>query len=116
MSVLRTNGPLVYLFIYLFIYLSLYAICLNIDIHDKTVIGYFQVYALSISQIVYVINGKNKKAIVNVVIYWLLCFEQVYNKRIDLLNKGSLGGRLIIFALFIINRLIISGGKLINLP
>ena len=53
--------------------------------------------------------------VISVVIYWLLCFEQVYNKRIDLLNKGSLGGRLISFALFIINRLIISGGKLINL-
>ena len=47
-------------------------------------------------------------------IYWLLCFEQVSNKHIHLLNKGSFGGRCISFPPFIIHRCIISGGKLIH--
>ena len=47
-------------------------------------------------------------------IYWLLCFEQVSNKHIHLLNKGSFGGRCISFPSFIIHRCIISGGKLIH--
>ena len=48
------------------------------------------------------------------IIYWLLCFEQVSNKHIHLLNKGSFGGRCISFPPFIIHRCIISGGKLIH--
>ena len=47
-------------------------------------------------------------------IYWLLCFEQVSNEHIHLLNKGSFGGRCISFPPFIIHRCIISGGKLIH--
>ena len=38
------------------------------------------------------------------IIYWLLCFEQVSNKHIHLLNKGSFGWRCISFPPFIIHR------------
>ena len=51
---------------------------------------------------------------IKILIYWLLCFEQVSNKHIHLLNKGRSGGRCISFPPFIIHRCIISGGKLIN--
>ena len=49
-------------------------------------------------------------------IYWLLCFEQVSNKHTHLFNKGSFDRRCISFAPFIRNRSIISGGKVISLP
>ena len=39
-------------------------------------------------------------------IYWLLCFEQVYNQLINLPNKGIFGGRFISFAPLVIDRCI----------
>ena len=40
------------------------------------------------------------------IIYWLLCFEQVYNQLINLPNKGIFGGRFISFAPLVIDRCI----------
>ena len=37
-------------------------------------------------------------------IYWLLCFEQVYNQLINLPNKGIFGGRFISFAPLVIDQ------------
>ena len=42
----------------------------------------------------------------SLIIYWLLCFEQVYNQLINLPNKGIFGGRFISFAPLVIDRCI----------
>ena len=48
-------------------------------------------------------HSESHSILITELIYWLFCFEQVSNKHIHLLNKGSFGGRCISFPPFIIH-------------